>query len=187
MNISSSDANEEKTLLHAVVCFFLKHENGINKVLLGIKAAKIGKGKRLPYGGGIEAHETPEQAAAREVLEETDGQIIIREKNLRKIAIGDITTTKSDGTDFVCRIHFFTATVWTGEFMTTKDIIDPQWYDVLHLPIEELMLADKLWLPVALEQNVGNAHQKYLVGAHYGPYQESLIGSVTLTPVEVLP
>ncbi len=184
---TTPDATYEKTLLNAVVCFFLKHEDGVDKVLLGIKAEKIGQGKRLPHGGGIEAYETPEQAVVREVFEETDGEVIVREKNLQKIAIGDHETTKSDGTRFMCRIHFFTASVWTGEFKTTKDIIDPQWYDVYNLPIKDLMLADQIWLAEALQNNVAGKQQKYRTAVHYGPKQATLLSPVTITPVSDLP
>src|ERR1035437_2627623 len=182
-----SKKDEEKTLLNAVVCFFMRHENGTDQVLLAIKAAKIGKGKRLPHGGGIEPGETAEQAAVREVFEETDGSVIVREATLEKIAVTDFDNLKSDGLEFICRVHIFVTWTWSGEFATTADMIDPQWFDITKLPTDDLMLADKTWLAPVLQSNVGGKHQKFFVTAGYGPRQETLRGPVTITPVSDLP
>lgn len=59
---------KEKVLFNATLVFV---ENTEGKVLLGVKARKIGAGCWNGYGGGIEPNETPEQSALRELDEES--------------------------------------------------------------------------------------------------------------------
>src|SRR3989344_1856668 len=93
---------KEKVLAHATVCFLIKE----NKILLAIKGRHIGEGCWNGYGGGIDPGEEPK--------EETNGVIALPE-GLEKIAEIDFHNTKSDGRNFVCKVHFYLVSKWRGE------------------------------------------------------------------------
>ncbi len=62
----------EKTLLKAVVVFVISKDR--KKVLLAVKAKKIGAGCRNGYGGGQEEGEDSFGAAVRETKAESGGK-----------------------------------------------------------------------------------------------------------------
>ena len=172
---------EEKVLYNATACFLIKE----NKILLGLKTQKIGKNCWNGYGGGIEKGESAIKAAVRELKEETsknknDGIIALPE-NLEKIAIVDFHNTKSDGETFVCRVHFYLVRKWEGEAQETKEMIKPTWFEIDNLPFNQMMPADKIWLPVAL------SGKSIVAKAYYGPFQKELIGDVGINYVESFP
>ena len=167
--------NEEKILFNATVCYPVRD----GKVLLALKTKKIGAGCLNGYGGGIETGERIAQAAVRE-LEEESG-IVAMEEHLEKIAVVDFYNTKSDGSVFVCRVHFFTVNRWTGEPRETEEMVTPTWFDITDLPTGQMMPADAQFVPVAL------GGKKIIVEAHYGPFQKELIGEVVIQEVENFP
>jgi 8-oxo-dGTP pyrophosphatase MutT (NUDIX family) len=162
---------EEKTLLEAVLVFPVRKNN----VLLGIKTEKIGQGCWNGLGGGIENGETPHVAAVREVLQE--GPVTIRPEDLQKIAMATLHNTKSDRSTFVCHLHVFLIHRWEGEFVSTEEIIHPTWFKKDQLPLEQMMLADRFWVPRAIND------EKIIVRASYGPFQQTLLGKVEIETV----
>ncbi|MFH1990464.1 MAG: 8-oxo-dGTP diphosphatase [Patescibacteria group bacterium] len=165
---------EEKVLLNATLCFLVKND----KVLLGFKTQKIGKDCWNGYGGGINEEETPRQAALRELKEEAS--IIVSSESLEKMAIVGFHNTKSDGSNFICRVHVYLASQWKGEPQATEEMINPTWFDIKHLP-DKIMPADKYWLPVVLNG------KKIIVTAKLGPFQKTLLGEVELHHVDSFP
>lgn len=165
---------EEKILLNATLCFPVK--NG--KVLLGFKTQKIGKDCWNGYGGGIKEGESPMQAALRELKEESG--IETSSEYLEKVAVVDFHNTKSDGSTFICRVHTFLVSDWSGEPRATKEMINPTWFDMKYLP-DKLMPADKQWLPVVL------SGKKIMATAKLGPFQKTLLGEVELRQVDSFP
>lgn len=167
---------EEKTLLNATVCFLAKD----GEILLGLKTKKIGKDCWNGYGGGVEEDETVEETAVRELLEETGGVVALPE-HLEKIAIVYFHNTKSDGETFTCRVHFFLVRQWRGEAKETEEMIRPTWFDTSNLPFDQMMPADREWLPIALRG------QKIIAEARFGPFQKTLLAPVKIKYVDDFP
>lgn len=169
---------EEKTLLNATVCLLVKDD----EVMLGIKTKKIGAGCRNGYGGGIEPDELIKEAAIRELEEETGskvGKVFIttNKENLDKVAVVDFENTKSDGSSFVCKVHFFIIKEWNGEAVNTDEMVDPKFFKINDLPFGDMMLADREFFPLILNG------KKITATAKYGPYQKELLGPVIIQEV----
>jgi hypothetical protein len=66
---------------------------------------------------------------------------------------------------------------WTGELRATKSMLTPTPFPMADLPLEEMMLADKEWVPIAL------SGRKIFIEAWYGPYQKTLLKPVIVNEV----
>lgn len=166
---------EEKELKNATVCFLYKD----GKILLALKADKIGKGKRNGYGGGVE-DESVTECALRELKEESGG-VIAQPEDLEKIAIVYFHNTKSDGKAFVLKVHFFLVHSWEGEAKETEEMTDPKWFSISSLPLDEMMPSDREWLPIALDG------KKMIARAYLSPFQEKSLGEVEIRYVNYFP
>lgn len=163
---------EEKTLLNATLCFLVKGD----EVLLSLQTQKIGKGCLNGYGGGIEAEDkTPEEAALRELKEEA--KVLVSPNCLQKVAIIDFHNTKSDQSVFICRVHVYLVSHWTGDPQPSNEMIDPTWFRKDLLPLDKMLPADREWLPLVLNG------QKIIASAKYGPFQKTLLGGVEIRQV----
>ncbi len=156
----------EKVLYNAVVCYLFDGQN----FLMAIKTQKIGKGRWNGYGGGIEEGESPEEAATREIYEETDEGIFVNPLDFEKVAIIDFHNHKSDGMVFTCRVHFFFARSWSGEIRETQEMLNPTWFNQNQIPYGNLMPADRYFLPVLL------SGKKIIAEFCYSSFQGELIG-----------
>jgi len=168
------EQRKEKVLQEATVCFLYKD----GKVLLARKTDKIGKGKLNGYGGGIEKGETVPECAVRELREESG--VTAETRDLEKIAIVHFHNTKSDGGTFVLTVHFYLVHKWKGEPVKTKEMASPDWYEVTHLPVNDMMPSDREWLPQALNGN------KLIAHAYLGPFQKEKTKETEITIVDDL-
>ncbi len=166
---------EEKVLLNASVSLLVVGD----QVLLSLKTEKIGAGCWNGYGGGIEEGETPVQAAIRELKEESS--VVALAEDLEKMAIMDFYNTKSDGTTFICRVHYFIIRKWTGEAKEINEMTNPTFFKIDNLPYDKMMPADKEYFPLIL-------NGKKITGkAKYGPYQKELLEDVIIKEVDSFP
>ena len=126
----------------------------------------MGAGLLNGVGGGIEEGETPRDSAIREAQEEWG--IVLDPSHLVHVAIVDFHNRKSDGDLFTCRVYVFLADTWEGTPQESPEMGPLAWYPKDALPYEELMLADRNWLPHCL------TGQCIYAESWYGPKQETL-------------
>jgi len=167
---------EEKELLEATLGFLVKD----NRVWLAVKTRNIGKDCWNGYGGGVEKEDKNlVESLKREVLQE--GKVEISEKTVEKVAIINFHNTKSDGEIFVCKVHIFFIKDWEGIPQESEEMVTPTNFEINDLPLENMMPADKEWLPLVLEG------KKLIAEYYYGPFQKELNGESKIKFVENFP
>lgn len=159
----------QKVLCDAVVCYLFDKKG---KILLAMKP-ESDEGERgcwNGYGGGIEKGEAVEITATREVYEETGKGVIAPPYNLKKVAIIDFYNHQQNGNVFTCRVHFFISSRWFGEPKDSKEMKKPTFFHKNNIPYNELMPADRHFLPILLRGD------KIIAEYCYSPFQQNLIG-----------
>ncbi|MCX6744376.1 MAG: 8-oxo-dGTP diphosphatase [Candidatus Parcubacteria bacterium] len=122
------------------LCYLLNNQN---QVLLIMKKKGFGQGRWNGPGGKVKPGETPEQAAMREVEEETG----YKPANLTNLGyIEFIWETKTENNQ-IC--HIFLTKEFTGEMRESDECL-PQWYDIDKIPLDQMWPDDKFWLLDAL-------------------------------------
>jgi 8-oxo-dGTP diphosphatase len=137
-NLRSDWLNPPKTV-HAVLCYINKD----NKYLLLLKSkGKFGEGFWNAPGGKIELNETPEEAAKREVLEETGLEVLeLTKAGSLRFFFGK---TKQNPDWFV---NVFVCSKFDGELKEGQEG-KLQWFGKNSLPYDEMWADDKHWLPL---------------------------------------
>jgi 8-oxo-dGTP pyrophosphatase MutT (NUDIX family) len=130
-------------MTNATVCFLLRNDG--REVLLGLKKRGFGQGKLNGYGGKIKPGESLEEATAREVVEESNVTIDLRD--LRNA--GRIVFSFPYEPSFDHDVHVFTTTAWSGDPMETTEMA-PLWHSVDRLPFDRMWADDAHWLPLVL-------------------------------------
>jgi 8-oxo-dGTP diphosphatase len=120
--------------------------NGTREVLLGRKKTGLGIGHFVAPGGKLEAGETPEQAAVREVEEEVG--LTLDPGALR--LVGELIYPFPHKPSLSQRSWVFLADHPGGD-VTESDELAPQWMPVDAVPISEMWDDARHWLPQALE------------------------------------
>lgn len=125
-----------------VVTLVLVHEDG--KVLLSKKKDGFGGGWWNGYGGKVEAGETVERAARRELMEEAGIDV----KTLEKAGLiyFDI-----EGDERLHEGHIFRASGVIGEPRETAEMVEPTWFEVDKVPYGEMWKGDDAWMPAFFE------------------------------------
>ena len=165
---------EEKVLLQASLVFPVRNvasntrgETVPTHVALGIKKKKIGAGLYNGVGGGIELGETPAESAVREAFEEWG--VSLNKDALALRGVVDFHNIKSDGERFTCRVYVFISPPWQGEARESDEMGTPEWFAVDALPVDQMMLADRDWLPTLLASD-----SPIYAQCAYGPKQQTL-------------
>lgn len=122
---------------HLTICFLHNDE----KVLLAMKKRGFGEGWWNGYGGKLVEGETPEEAAIRE-LEEESG---IRAKKIEKR--GFLVFKGEDESDF--HTHIYSVLEYEGKETETEEM-RPRWFNHAEIPFDSMWPDDPHWLPLFL-------------------------------------
>jgi 8-oxo-dGTP diphosphatase/2-hydroxy-dATP diphosphatase len=124
------------------------------KILLGMKKRGFGAGRYNGFGGKVEEGETVDEAAKRELKEESG----ISVDNLEKAGTLDFSWEGKDG---VLEVHIFKATEFKGVPEESEEMA-PEWFDVSDIPFGTMWPDDKYWMPLFL------AGKKFSGNFHFG-------------------
>jgi len=113
------------------------------RILLIEKLRGLGKGKINGPGGRLEPGETPEQAAVREMEEETHAT------PLGVQPAGELWFQFTDG--YSIRVYVFRADGIEGDLTATAEAI-PLWFDLDRIPYARMWEDDAMWLPLLLDR-----------------------------------
>jgi len=115
-------------------------------VLLGLKKRGFGRGKFLGIGGKVEAGESIEIAAQRELYEEI-GVSVEQHHLLKRGLVRFKFPTKSSWDQDV---HLFVTTSWNGT-PTESEEIEPGWFTYEEIPYQNMWDDARYWLPHLLK------------------------------------
>lgn len=167
---------DEKKLLEATLGFLVKD----GKVWLAVKTRHIGKDRWNGYGGGVESEDRNLiECLKRETKVEC--KVEIKGGTTEKVAIINFYNTKSDGETFVCKVHVFLIKDWEGVPQESEEMATPTNFEINNLPFEQMMPADKEWLPLILEG------KKLIAEYYYSPFQKKLIRERKIELIEKFP
>ncbi len=142
MTVTEYKKNLKGQLRQRTGCFLIDGD----KVLLGLKKKGFGSGKYLGIGGKVEEHETAEQAARREVLEE----IAVQVEDLEPVATLNFYFPHILDASWDQQVIVFLSNVWKGAPAETEEI-RPVWFAKQNLPFDSMWDDAKYWLPTVLD------------------------------------
>jgi 8-oxo-dGTP diphosphatase len=113
---------------------------------MGLKKTGFGAGLVNCPGGKVEPGETPVQAAARELNEETGMTVAVADL----VPAADIVFRFPDVPEWPdLSLYFFTATEFTGEPQETEEIA-VAWLPEADIPWDRMWEDTQLWMPKVL-------------------------------------
>jgi len=122
------------------------------KVLLGMKKRGFGAGYFNGFGGKVEANETIDEAAVRELQEESGVVPLSMEKR-------GVLTMHFDDNPQPWEVHVYHVGDYTGEPCETEEMA-PTWFSVADIPYDKMWQDDSIWYPEFL-------HGRHFKGEFY--------------------
>ncbi|XP_029431873.1 7,8-dihydro-8-oxoguanine triphosphatase [Rhinatrema bivittatum] len=113
------------------------------RILLGLKKRGFGVGRWNGFGGKVQPAETIEQAAKRELWEESGLAVDMLQK------VGHITF-EFLGSAELLDVHIFRADSFSGE-PTESDEMRPHWFQLDQIPFDQMWPDDVHWFPMLLQ------------------------------------
>lgn len=132
-------------LPRVTVAYLCRTSEGRRQVLLGRKKRGLGEGLFVGLGGKFEAGETERLASVREIEEESGLRVDPADLDRR----GDLFYLFPDREAWSQRSTVFVVTRWEGE-ASPSDELDPVWFDIDDLPLDEMWDDARHWLPGVL-------------------------------------
>ncbi|XP_015277566.1 PREDICTED: 7,8-dihydro-8-oxoguanine triphosphatase [Gekko japonicus] len=123
------------------------------RILLGMKKRGFGAGRWNGFGGKVQPGETIEQAARRELQEESGLTVDVLQK------MGRITFEFVGNTELM-EVHIFRADSFQGE-PTESDEMRPQWFELDHVPFKDMWPDDSYWFPLLLQKKTFVGYFKF--------------------------
>jgi len=113
------------------------------EILLGLKKRGFGMGKINGFGGKVEAGETIEEAAIREVFEECSLEI----KSMEHIATTNFSWQNKNQD---IEIYVFHTKDFTGKPQESEEM-KPAWYNINDVPYKKMWDDSRYWFPLFLK------------------------------------
>ena len=113
------------------------------KILLGLKKRGFGVGRWNGFGGKVEDNETIEEAAIRELQEES-GIVASKMENM------GVLDFEFESDPKILQVHVFRVIEFIQEPVETEEM-KPQWFDVDKIPFDSMWSDDIYWMPYILE------------------------------------
>jgi len=115
-----------------------------NTVLLGMKKRGFGQGKWNGFGGKVAEGESVQDAAKRELFEESG----LKAQDLQKMGVVEFSWKNTP--EEILQVHIFKTTQVTGEPKETEEM-RPQWFLTSKVPFDQMWPSDRYWFPLLLE------------------------------------
>lgn len=131
------------------ICLVIKN----NKVLLGMKKRGFGEGWWNGFGGKVEDNETVEDAAKRELYEESN-LIAIRLESRGKIEFNLPEENRH------VEVNIFMVNEFEGEPKSSEEM-NIKWFDFEKLPEEKMWPGDRLWFRKVLDGDFVEGNMLY--------------------------
>lgn len=126
----------------ATLCFLV--DVPLQRILLGMKKRGFGQGKYNGFGGKVNSEETIEQAALRELHEESSLSV----QRISKAA--ELTFHFSTKPEWDQIVHVYLAENWEGH-PQESDEMKPEWFSWNSIPFDQMWKDDSHWLPLILQ------------------------------------
>jgi 8-oxo-dGTP diphosphatase / 2-hydroxy-dATP diphosphatase len=112
-------------------------------LLLGLKKRGFGAGRWNGFGGKVEAGETIEEAAKRELFEESG----LRAGNIDEVGLLNFSFKD---TGEALEVHVFRCTDFSGQIEESEEM-RPQWFPEDQPPLDKMWADDEYWLPLFVD------------------------------------
>lgn len=137
---------ESPALPQVCVCYLTRTSPaGTLQVLLGRKKKGLGLGNIVGLGGKLEPGETATDAAVREIAEESG--LVVAASAL--VPMGVLTYLFPHREAWSQVSNVFVVAEWSG-VPRESDELNPVWFDVATLPVDEMWDDARHWLPGVL-------------------------------------
>eukprot|EP01064_Diplonema_japonicum_P032603 TRINITY_DN616_c6_g1_i1.p1 TRINITY_DN616_c6_g1~~TRINITY_DN616_c6_g1_i1.p1 ORF type:complete len:210 (+),score=20.93 TRINITY_DN616_c6_g1_i1:49-678(+) len=132
---------EDKGIKVLTLVAVVRGEGKTQEILLGRKARGFGKDKWNGFGGKVEAGETIEAAAKRELREESG----LKAEKMDKTGVMFFWFLEEE--PHLMEVHLFVCTSYSGTIEESEEMNPIQWFSPTAVPYSLMWPDDKFWLP----------------------------------------